>query len=614
MIAKHTFRNNAFSFGLGILFLCSLAMILGLVMTSTAYAACNFDSFWSGGCNKDIERALTPPPPNTWIPEPTPPNCGSLNQRPCTVVERIPSCKDGLTESIAQNKCMTTPAGKLPFFATLNEMGDIAVKAGKEGQAACLARLNPMAGSQPKGIFGHMAFSGIPPQQAGYVMTGFICAAPRMLDTLSSLRDLDPIFWRNFEIAFNQMFNSKPCADNPDPAGRVACAVGMMVIDDAFNDTICTIKSFQAVPDLIGSAGAPNTIEAYNRLGEGLFILMQWTFEQYLSAMGAAPVKAKFKAKEIQRRQMSDLKKGTGRDAHEIERSVDRVLEIFKNVMLVRSIDVLYDRLQRIPECNNAVGQGLRIEIAMTNAVASIPKGSEAAVKTGNLYMVNSAGQLLYFQHDEHARFTISGKIIGNGWGGFKFLQAVQKSDGGGALYAVAQNGDLLYYEHDVSGNFTVSGKVIGQGWGGFKNFMAARFGQLYAVTPNGDLVVYYHDTNLKFTTSNVVIGNGWGGFSRLISGGANAFYAQNNDGNLRYYYHTGTTGPFSIANKVIGNGWGFKYLASSGNGTLYGVNDFGELLFYRHDVNHAFVPGSGKVIGIGWGNPGIYGLIAGQH
>ena len=39
-------------------------------------------------------------------PTPKPLNCGALNQRPCTVVERIPSCNNGLIEDFAKGRCV----------------------------------------------------------------------------------------------------------------------------------------------------------------------------------------------------------------------------------------------------------------------------------------------------------------------------------------------------------------------------------------------------------------------------------------------------------------------------------------------------------------------------
>ncbi|MEK9722488.1 MAG: tachylectin-related carbohydrate-binding protein [Rhodospirillaceae bacterium] len=473
------------------------------------------------------------PPPSTWIPAPAPPSCGKLNQRPCTVVERIPSCKDGLTESIAQKKCIATPDGKLPFFATLNEMGELAVKAGKESQAAYLKRLNPIASSVPTSLFTNAAFKAVPTDKIKYVAVGFICAAPRILDTLTTLRDLDPIFWRNFEIAFNEAFNAKPCADDPNPAGRVACAIGVMVIGDAFSETVCTVKAFQKLPAQAGNGGL-TTVDAANKLGEGIFILMHWSLEQYVSAKGAAPVKAKFKKKEVARRQKQDLKKGVSQDVRNIKRKVDRILDIVKNLMLIRLLDVLYDRLQRIPKCQGAVGQDVRIEVELIDAVAASAKDSEAAVNPGILYLVNSAGQLMMFQHDEHARFTVSAKVIGSGWNGMARLQAVRIPGKGGALYGVKANGDLLYYEHDANGNFSISGKKIGSGWNGAQHFVATRKGHLYLVQQNGELQVLRHDDSFKFSPPKV-IGKCWGGFKTLIGGGVNAFYALTGDGNLRY-------------------------------------------------------------------------------
>ena len=585
----------------------ALGVLFGFGLFAEAEAACNFVSFWSGGCNTKIVKALTPPPPSKWLPKlPPPPSCGRLNQRPCTVVERFPSCKDGLTESIRLKKCITTPAGKLPFFSTLGEMADLAVKAGKQGQAECLRKGNAGAKNIPSGLFSTPAFKNGSTQRLKYVGIGFGCAAPRILDTLSALSDVDPRFWRNFEVAFNQKFNSPPCAKEINPVGRVACAIGMMVIGDTFSETVCVIKAMQSFPDLGGGSGEAKSIAGYNQMGEGIFILMQWALEQYVGKVLPPGLKKKFKKKANKNKKTSG--KPDSQSNASTDKKMDRVLKLLKIVMKVKAVDKLYSRLQRIPECKGVVGQGLKIGAAMTAAVASIPQGSEAAVKPGTLYMVNKKGQLLYFRHNEHAQFTVSGKVIGQGWNVFKSVSAVALPNGGGGLYVLNKKGTLLYYEHDANFRWKISGKEIGWGWGGFKQILAARKGVIYVVDSKDRLVSYRHDWGFSWKKP-VVIGQGWS-LKRLISGGTNAFYAVRKNCNLSYYYHNNQY-KFVVDNKTIGNGWCFKYLTSSGNGTLYAINSYGDLLFYRHGTNHIFVPGSGRTIGVGWGNPGKYGLIA---
>jgi hypothetical protein len=539
--------------------------------SAPASAACDFGSFWSGGCNKQIEKALTPPPPSTWFPPPKEPNCGALNQAPCTVVQRIPSCKDGLTESIAQNKCVKTPPGTLPFFNTLNEMGDLAAKLGPKAQELCLrdgnaaaarVRLNPL-------FVSNKMFDTLNPQVLEYVAVGFGCAAPRLLDSLAALRDIDPMFWRNFEAAFNAKFSSKPCADAPDPGARITCAVGNMLFQDMFSESVCMMKSLKEIPDLFGAGGKQKSIEAYNRLGEGIFILLQWTLEQYALTKLAAPFKAKFKKEAIKRKRASNVRKGKMEDMRQYEHKVDRVLEIVKYVTLGNAIVVgLRSKMSRIPECTGATGQGITIDLAVQDAWRNIPKGSGAVVKPETLFMVNDKGHLLRFVHDAHGRFTVAGQVVSTqNWNTIKFMGAASLPNGGTALYSVLNNGDLYYYTLDGNGKFVNWGTKIGGGWGGFKRFLVARFGVLYVVDGKGDLIIYRHDKALKF-------------------------------------------GPA----KVIGNGWAFKHLNSAGNGELYGVNDFGDLLFYRHDTSHRFVDGSGATIGVGWGKPGKFGLVVAQH
>jgi hypothetical protein len=531
------------------------------------------------------------------------------------VVQRIPSCKDGLTESIAQNKCVPTPAGTLPFFNTLNEMGDLAIRAGINAQAACLRDGNASVGrAKLNSIFTTSAiFSAIDKDKLGYVAIGFGCATPRILDSLAALRDVDPIFWRNFEVAFNEKFNSKPCADEANPVARVTCAIGRMMFEDMFSESICLIKSFKDFPDLFGSTGSQDTITAYNRLGEGIFILLQWSLEQYVSAKLAGPAKAKFKQKAMDRKRASNVKAGKSEDMMQYAHKIDRVLEIIKYMSLGRAVVNLKDRMQRIPECRGATGHGVTIEASVNEAWRNIPKGSAAVVKPETLFLVTDKGHLLRFVHDANGRFTVASQVVSTqNWNTMKFMGAASLPNGGTALYTILANGDLYYYALDGSGKFVNWGTKIGGGWGGFTNFMVARFGVIYTVDSKGDLRIYRHGSNLKFGPPKV-IGNAWGGFKTLISGGTNALYAVGSDGKLLYYYHDDNYA-WKAAAKAIGTGWAFKYLNSAGNGELYGVNEYGDLLFYRHDTSLRFLDGSGKTIGVGWGNPGKFGLIVAQH
>lgn len=579
-------------------------------LPSSEARACDFGTFWTGGCNKEIEKVLTPPPLSSWVPPPPAKTaCGARGQRPCTVVERIPSCGEGLTESIGQGKCVTTPAGQLPFLATVSELGGLAVAAGKQAQAACLKDGNAAAAAAPGGLFSDPAFNTIDAQRLRYVGVGFGCAAPRILDTLDSLQSVDPRLWRNVELAFNQAFRTRPCAEMMLPSHRAACAASMVVLGDSVKEVQCLVKAAQALPAPTATA---DSVAAYNAMGEAVFVLLQWALEQYIQRVLGGALAEAFKKKVIGKTIASDLQQGRHgadlqRDYAATARRIDRVYQIMEKIMLVKDLNDLRTKLQKIPECGGAVSEPTSVGAKVAGAVGTIAQGTAAAVGPRNLYIVNAAGDLLYFRHDAHGRFTTSGKVIGNGWNEAKFV-GVAQAGSGAAVYAVFPNGDLYLYEHDEAGRFAARVK-IGTGWAGFEHVLVARKGVLYVVDQAGALVVYKHHPDGTFYETKR-IGTGWGGFTRIVSGGANAFYVQTTDGNLRYYYHDDNY-RWVHANKVIGNGWSFPFLTSAGNGELYGVDSWGDLLYYRHDSAHRWVAESGKPIGIGFGQPGKFGLLA---
>lgn len=604
-----------------------------LARATVAHAGCNFTTFWTGGCNNDMRQALTPPPPSQWFPKPPPPpSCGHDGQRPCNVWEHIPSCKDGLTESIQSHTCVATPPGASPFLATLQEMGQVVIGTGKQAQADCLKYMNAhVQGVPTTGLFASPAFRTVSTQRLKYVAVGFMCASPRMLDMFKAVADVDPNFFHSLTEAFNYHFNSSACANAGNPAGRVACAVGEMVLGDAmsqvegleedaasaFQDTRCMIAAGQVLSG-VGDDVDPNSpaaITAYNKIGEGVFVLAEFWMEKSIAGRLGGVLRQKFKDKMVGKKiafdMTHDIDVGDFSKIRAYEDRVDLFLFFVQTMFAVKGAVGLEDKLSKIPECQGELGPVPDLDGATADALSQIPRGSEAAVRPASIHIIDQQGRLLYYRTDAHARFAVQGKVVGNGWGGMQVIRAVSRPNGATGFYTVSTDGKLRYYEHDINGRFTNGGQVIGTGWGGFDDVFATRFGELYAVTQDGNLLEYRHNGNFAWTVGAKKIGVGWS-LETLFSGGHGAFYSVADDDSLRYYYWNDDH--WVRANQQIGTGWAFKYLASSGNGEIYAVNQFGELLFYRHDASAHFVAGSGRIIGEGWGNLGKFGLIVAQY
>jgi hypothetical protein len=86
--------------------------------------SCNrglFEDFRHGRCIAKPAGRLAPP--HIAKPNKPPPSCGALNQRPCRITERIPSCNRGLIEDFRHGRCITKPAGRLapPHIAKPNK-------------------------------------------------------------------------------------------------------------------------------------------------------------------------------------------------------------------------------------------------------------------------------------------------------------------------------------------------------------------------------------------------------------------------------------------------------------------------------------------------------------
>jgi hypothetical protein len=123
-------------------------------------------------------------------------SCGGRNQRPCLVVERIPSCDQGLREDFGTNRCVPLKPGETPFTAGLSSLtGEIA-----KGTQVCEETLSVF----PEFKSGAKAAAvGLSCQHNMNV--GFVCAAPSAAQKISDTVELGHKVAREFD--------SSPCKD-----------------------------------------------------------------------------------------------------------------------------------------------------------------------------------------------------------------------------------------------------------------------------------------------------------------------------------------------------------------------------------------------------------------
>ncbi|MEQ8194310.1 MAG: tachylectin-related carbohydrate-binding protein [Rhodospirillales bacterium] len=550
--------------------------------------------------------------------------CGGLNDRPCLIVERLPSCDEGLYESAKAGKCLKVPPGQSPWTATLGELADV----GKDAKAACLKTLGDGIERGQAQNTGPSRVGGVVGQCRDFAQVGFACSVPTILDLFAVFNASgEGDIGKLLEKEFTTRMTAPPCGliTNPDPfwqtVGRASCGAGFMIVPpEIYNTSVCITKlsmnpQFRQLAGMRLAPGRPMCTV----IGETLFDVAK----MYL--IGKLVAKAKGKAKAgLQNLQAKGVRnsimKGGKFHKQQMEAlakasvGIDRLFKVIDFGGNVVTFNTALQIMNKVPECGvDYKAPPLSTPVSASSKVY----GSEAVVAPGTLYVVDAKGQLKYYRHMAGGTFTIGGKVIGTGWSGFKFLRAAALPDGGGALYAVTANGDLMYYEHDANGNWKIAGKKIGTGWAGVTHFMVARQGELYIVRPNGELQAFRHNAAFQWTLAGKVIGTGWA-FPQVFSGGHNAFYVVKPDSKLYYYYHDEQY-RWVHANMEIGQGWGpqqLKHMQSGGNGELYAVKTGSDddLLFYRHDANKRWVAGTGKPIGTGWGDPGKYGLIVGQR
>jgi outer membrane protein assembly factor BamB len=166
------------------------------------------------------------------------------------------------------------------------------------------------------------------------------------------------------------------------------------------------------------------------------------------------------------------------------------------------------------------------------------------------IYAVRRDGKLLWYRHDGFLDGSMNWtgyREIGRGWADFK--QIVPMGDG--IIYAITQNGNLEWRRHvgylDGRGLETPGAwegpKVLGRGWGDFKFVFAGGEGIIYAVTNNGDLR-WYRNKNFMAGVNEWegpnIVGNGWESFKMIFSTGEGMIYAMKPSGELVCYKHDG--------------------------------------------------------------------------
>jgi len=151
-------------------------------------------------------------------------SCGGLTKRPCTVIERIPSCNKGLGENFKTNRCVKLARGQSPFFYGLSS-------ASKE-----VANLEKIC---------HLVADKLPPIRTGVAefdrgagcqlqyQVGFRCAAPMVFEKVAQSSKLAG--------RLDAALNTRACAKVAGPL-KPFCALGFVINQAAIQPAICLGK------------------------------------------------------------------------------------------------------------------------------------------------------------------------------------------------------------------------------------------------------------------------------------------------------------------------------------------------------------------------------------
>jgi hypothetical protein len=502
-------------------------------------------------------------------------DCGAKDGRPCTVVERIPSCNKDLYEN--RGRCVPLPPGESAFLAGLSAA---AKNVSQDGMKACE---NAFA-ALPKLNTGSPFLDGETACNKAQ-MTGFLCATtqlPGQVGGAAALVNKVAVEW-----------GRAPCNAQAVPV-RAMCSTAMAMGRDLGD-------AFQCLTEAAGQANLSSVDPIALCRVEG-----ELAFTAALMMAGGA-VAEEGEAAEGAAAAEGTVASQTAQESGLVMKIARALVKANDAVGKANDANEVADKIRSIASCKRMMGAaGQGAQAAAAERKAGLPTSNVAATAaSGDLTMsrINAAGD-----------WTMLGKKIGNAWGNVPTIIAAS----GGNVYTVNAAGDLSIYFYDQNGNYQ-STRKIGVGWGGGQTVLSAYKNALYLLKTDGTLWLYQHDAAGNWT-SQKQIGNGWGGFAKVLSGGDGILYAIAANGDLMYYGYDGIR--WTVAGRKIGSGWGAPLVLAGGAGDLYLV-DSADILYRYHHRNDGEWVVTGQRVGNGWmakygtklfaspdGSGDIYGVV----
>lgn len=574
--------------GIAAALLVAVAFGSAALAPKPAQASCNFNSFWTGGCDTEITKAIKVVN-QAHHPFAPPPNCGADGQRPCNVWERLPSCDIGYKEDFAAHKCVKLARGEWsPFLAGLKSLGqetaafsDEALKKLDQARRVCMntaADFVQQHGHSPFAmgmILPHGVSGFLSPTMEAYVGIGFACSTPQLLGMIAEVTKFaantvsggGESFEKEITRDYAAYYDGAECTSAPDAFLRTSCAIAGVVGGAASDGVVCVIRGAASGAFEDFAAGGSRSERALGlTVGQVLYVVGQ-TYALY---------------------RFTDWASG------EAKKQI--------NGFVVKSIAKAWDA--------GTISSSTALTLASGAAtVGSIV--SEIATFVGGVRTAEGVVGKLGHIRECHMPVTANGR---------PYRSIVREQN---VLYAIDGNGDLLYYRLGPGGRFEAQG-VVSHGFGGFRHLTAGDGGDLFAVHSNGNLYYYRLDPAQKFQNWGQVIGKGWA-LKHVVAGGTvgneHIVFGVGSDDKLRYYRFemNGSGTPVFRDEREIGQGWGFAKLFSGGHGHLYAIDNAGALLRYDYDLANP-AGATQHRIGTGWnayrkvfaGTDGaIYGLAA---
>lgn len=194
--------------------------------------------------------------------------------------------------------------------------------------------------------------------------------------------------------------------------------------------------------------------------------------------------------------------------------------------------------------------------------------GTTIASADGNIYYINSTGELRRYRYDGTKWTDGAGTLLSTGFRAYAGGTVEASADARGRLFTMtrADGGDLFSYDFAVS----TTGRHADIAWGEYGMVVAAGDNVVYARNGYGRLFRFRYDpVSQRWTDHRREVGAGWDMFDKVFSPGGDVLYGIAGD-TMYWYRFDADTGTWANGGngRLVGRGWAGHFAVSATTNT----------------------------------------------